>query len=118
MKLADLTTDMLARIKARHMKAAPSPRRGPKHPVSESAKGNRLPKKIAIHSLSERELKRLMSHAYRPPVKAKRAAGSSASGSKRRWTLEELQLLGKFTDKETARRLGRSLYSARMQRWI
>src|SRR2546425_12818775 len=74
--------------------------------------GNKEPPKQPPQ-FTERELQRLLRHTYRPPQrggKGRRLRGAGGGGA-REWTQNEMELLGKFSDKETARRLRRSFGS-------
>jgi biotin operon repressor len=71
------------------------------------AKPKRTQAKTAFAPLSERELKRLLSHSYHPPRKTRKAPASGAGAPRRRWTAEEDALLGTMSDQKLARKLGR-----------
>ena len=68
---------------------------------------------------TERELKRLLRHAYHPPHHGRKGRRSSGGGSvyfRRAWTLEEMLILGERTDAETARLLDRTPSSVASKR--
>jgi hypothetical protein len=66
---------------------------------------------------SQREMQRLLRHAYTPPRRARRTRrGTGAGGGHREWTVSEMKLLGTVTDKEAARRLNRTFHSVNTMR--
>ena len=73
-----------------------------------------------VGELSERELKRLLRHVYRPSPRGRKAlrGRKGVSDGGREWTQGEMQLLGKVRDKEAARLLQRTYVSVRKKRLL
>src|SRR6266496_1009546 len=67
---------------------------------------------------SEREIQRLLRHAYRPPRQRKkwRSGGGRTAYNRREWTLAEMESLGTLTDLKTARLFNRTLSSVSHKR--
>src|SRR5438876_6864938 len=67
--------------------------------------------------MSERELQRLLGHAYRPGAgKSKRSGQGGGRENYQEWTQAELELLGKMTDDAAAKLLKRKVRSVRAKR--
>ncbi len=71
-----------------------------------------------MNPTSERELQRLLGHAYRPGAgKSKRPGRGGGRENYQEWTQAELELLGKMTDDAAAKLLKRKVASVRAKRW-
>src|SRR6266581_1595996 len=68
--------------------------------------------------MSERELQRLLGHAYRPGAgKSKRPGRGGGRENYQEWTQAALEPLGKMTDDDAAKLLKRKVESVRAKRW-